>query len=174
MLPSGGTGGGGGPPAPGPGNGGGGTSLTPPRVARSAAAANLPLRSTHLIDAVAPSLPAAVDAVATARVPVGRGRLGAWVSSIANRKELEEKGIDPRRLPPGQYLTDRFPCCTWATSPSTAPGEWNLTVFGLVERPFTLTLDELKELPSVTLTFDIHCVTKWSKFDTTWTGVRCA
>jgi DMSO/TMAO reductase YedYZ molybdopterin-dependent catalytic subunit len=56
--------------------------------------------------------------------------------------------------------------------PEYAPGEWNLSVFGMVERPFTLTLEELRELPSVTLTTDIHCVTKWSKFDTSWTGVR--
>src|SRR6187200_2801487 len=89
-----------------------------------------------------------------------------------NRKELIEKGLDPSRLPPGQYLTDRFPVLHVGDVPDYAPGQWNLTIGGLVDRPFTLTLDELQALPSVTLTFDIHCVTKWSKFDTTWTGVR--
>ncbi len=89
-----------------------------------------------------------------------------------NRKELAEKGIDPSRLPPGQYLTERFPVLHVGDVPTYAPGEWSLSIFGMVDQPFTLTLDELKALPSVTPTFDIHCVTMWSKFDTTWTGVR--
>ena len=89
-----------------------------------------------------------------------------------NRQGISAKGLDPSRLPPGQYLTDRFPVLHVGDIPDYEPGQWNLNIFGLVDRPFTLTLDELKALPSVSLTFDIHCVTKWSKFDTTWTGVR--
>ena len=89
-----------------------------------------------------------------------------------NRRELIEKGYEPARLPPGQYLTDRFPVLHVGDVPSYRPGEWTLTVSGLVERPFTIDLAELEALPATTLTFDIHCVTKWSKFDTTWTGVR--
>ena len=89
-----------------------------------------------------------------------------------NRNEVIAKGFSPDRLPPGQYLTDRFPVLHVGDVPHYAPGEWNLSVGGLVDQPFTITLDELRAMPSVTLTFDIHCVTKWSKFDTTWTGVR--
>ena len=89
-----------------------------------------------------------------------------------NRQDISAKGLDANRLPPGQYLTDRFPVLHVGDIPDYEPGQWNLNIFGLVDRPFTLTLDELKALPSVSLTFDIHCVTKWSKFDTTWTGVR--
>ena len=89
-----------------------------------------------------------------------------------NRNELVERGLDPARLPPGQYLTDRFPVLHVGDVPEYAPGEWNLTIGGMVDRPYTLTFEELQALPSVTLTFDIHCVTKWSKFDTSWTGVR--
>jgi DMSO/TMAO reductase YedYZ molybdopterin-dependent catalytic subunit len=89
-----------------------------------------------------------------------------------NRTTLIDRGIDPERLPPGQYLTDRFPVLHVGDVPTYAPGTWDLTVTGLVERPFTIGLDELREMEPVTLTFDIHCVTKWSKFDTTWTGVR--
>ncbi len=89
-----------------------------------------------------------------------------------NRKELVDRGLDPVRLPPGQYLTDRFPVLHVGDVPTYGPGEWSLTVGGLVEQPFTIGLDELRELPAVELTFDIHCVTKWSKFDTTWRGVR--
>ena len=89
-----------------------------------------------------------------------------------NRKEVEEQGYDPNRLPPGQYLTDRFPVLHVGDVPTYAPGEWNLAIGGLVDNSFTLTFEELTALPSVTLTTDIHCVTKWSKFDTVWRGVK--
>jgi DMSO/TMAO reductase YedYZ molybdopterin-dependent catalytic subunit len=89
-----------------------------------------------------------------------------------NRKQLAERGLDPDRLPPGQYLTDRFPVLHVGDVPTYGPGQWDLTISGLVDQPFTIGLDELQAMPSVTLTYDIHCVTKWSKFDTTWTGVR--
>ena len=89
-----------------------------------------------------------------------------------NRKQLADKGIDDARLPPGQYLTERFPVLHVGDVPSYAPGEWDLKIFGLVDKPFTINLDELKSMPAVTLLTDIHCVTKWSKFDTTWRGVR--
>lgn len=89
-----------------------------------------------------------------------------------NRAELAERGYDPARLPPGQYLTDRFPVLHVGDVPTYQPGEWSLAVDGLVERPFTLDLEALRTRPAVQLTRDIHCVTKWSKFDTHWTGVR--
>ncbi|MEY3806714.1 MAG: hypothetical protein RIR69_1526 [Actinomycetota bacterium] len=89
-----------------------------------------------------------------------------------NRKEVADKGYDPDRLPPGQYLTDRFPVLHVGDVPTYAEGEWNLTIGGLVDKPYVLTFDELTALPSHTITTDIHCVTKWSKFDTQWRGVR--
>lgn len=89
-----------------------------------------------------------------------------------NRDELATKGIDGSRLPPGQYLTERFPVLHVGNVPVYKPGEWDLKIYGLVEQPITLNFEELKALPSVTFITDIHCVTKWSKFDTTWTGVR--
>ena len=89
-----------------------------------------------------------------------------------NRDALAAKGYDPVRLPKGQYLTDRFPVLHVGDVPSYGAGEWNLSITGLVDQPFTISLDELKAMPAATLTFDIHCVTKWSKFDTTRTGVR--
>ena len=89
-----------------------------------------------------------------------------------NREQLVNKGIDDARLPPGQYLTERFPVLHVGDVPTYAPGDWDLKIFGLVDKPFTINLDELKGMPTVTLLTDIHCVTKWSKFDTTWKGVR--
>jgi DMSO/TMAO reductase YedYZ molybdopterin-dependent catalytic subunit len=89
-----------------------------------------------------------------------------------NRAQLAQRGYDPSRLPPGQYLTDRFPVLHVGDVPTYEPGQWDLAVNGLVGRPFTLDVDALHALPATTVTVDIHCVTKWSKFDTTWTGVR--
>ena len=89
-----------------------------------------------------------------------------------NRRALVDQGYDPSRLPPGQYLTQRFPVLHVGDVPTYEPGQWDLTITGLVDEPFTVDLDELRALPSVMPTFDIHCVTKWSRFDTTWTGVR--
>ena len=89
-----------------------------------------------------------------------------------NREQLANKGIDDARLPPGQYLTERFPVLHVGDVPTYEPGDWDLKIFGLVDKPFTTNLDELKSMPAVTLLTDIHCVTKWSKFDTTWKGVR--
>ena len=89
-----------------------------------------------------------------------------------NREQVAKQGYDASRLPPGQYLTERFPVLHVGDVPTYAPGEWNMKIFGLVHQEFILTLDELKAMPAVTLTTDIHCVTKWSKFDTVWKGVR--
>ena len=90
-----------------------------------------------------------------------------------NRKQLEAQGIDAARLPPGQYATDRFPVLHVGDVPEYADdlADWDLRLTGLVDTPMTLSFDELQTLPTADETFDIHCVTKWSKFDTRWTGV---
>ena len=77
------------------------------------------------------------------------------------------------RLPPGQTLTDRFPILHEGEVPDYGDGsKWSLRVFGLVDGERIFALDELKELPRTTVVCDIHCVTRWSKFDTVWEGVR--
>jgi DMSO/TMAO reductase YedYZ molybdopterin-dependent catalytic subunit len=88
------------------------------------------------------------------------------------RKQAEKLGIDPDRVPPGQYLTERFPVLTVGPSPKYDLATWDFAVFGEVERDVTLSWDELNALPQHDVTLDIHCVTRWSKLDTTWTGVR--
>jgi DMSO/TMAO reductase YedYZ molybdopterin-dependent catalytic subunit len=90
-----------------------------------------------------------------------------------NRKALQERGIDPARLPPGQYHTDRFPVLHVGDVPSFPNlDDWTFRIEGLVEREVELRWEDVMALPAVDLTTDIHCVTKWSKFDTVWTGVR--
>ena|SRR2546423_769471 len=88
-----------------------------------------------------------------------------------NREEVIRRGYDPARLPPGQYLTDRFPVLHAGDVPDVDLGRWSLRVFGLVENELTFTWDEFQSLPRTTAVCDIHCVTKWSKFDTPWGGV---
>jgi DMSO/TMAO reductase YedYZ molybdopterin-dependent catalytic subunit len=91
--------------------------------------------------------------------------------SRAERK-VEEAGYDPARLPPGQYLTDRWPVLHAGTVPHTDLATWDFQVFGEVEEPLRLSWDEFRALPSTEITIDIHCVTRWSRFDTSFKGVH--
>ena len=77
----------------------------------------------------------------------------------------------PDRVPPGQYVTNDFPVLSAGPTPRTPLDEWTFAIRGNVERPVSWSWEEFLALPSETVTVDIHCVTKWSKLDTTWTGV---
>jgi len=87
------------------------------------------------------------------------------------KRQAEKLGVDPARVPPGQYLTERFPVLTVGPNPAYDLSGWDFTVFGEVENELKLSWDELQGLPQRELTVDIHCVTRWSKLDTTWIGV---
>jgi DMSO/TMAO reductase YedYZ molybdopterin-dependent catalytic subunit len=87
-------------------------------------------------------------------------------------QKLVERGLDPARLPPGQYLTEKWPVLHAGTVPRTDLTTWDFKVFGEAEEPVTLTYDELQALPQTEITVDIHCVTRWSRFDTSFTGVH--
>jgi DMSO/TMAO reductase YedYZ molybdopterin-dependent catalytic subunit len=82
-----------------------------------------------------------------------------------------EKSADAARLPPGQYLVRGFPVLSAGPTPHTPLERWTFTINGQVDPQKTWTWDEFRRLPTETVTKDIHCVTKWSKFDTAWTGV---
>ncbi len=88
-----------------------------------------------------------------------------------NRRALEAQGIDPARLPPGQYSTQRFPVLHAGAIPQVELATWDFTVDGAVASQMTWTWDEFRQMPGADRTVDIHCVTKWSKFDTNWAGV---
>lgn len=75
------------------------------------------------------------------------------------------------RLPPGQYVARDFPVLHVGSVPAFDPAAWRLRVFGAVEKPFELSWREFEALPVKTVSADIHCVTRWSKFDTRWEGV---
>jgi len=84
---------------------------------------------------------------------------------------LEKLGINPDRLPPGQYHTKRFPILNVGSVPDIDPTTWDLKIGGLVGKPQRYSWSDVMNMPTVSVTTDIHCVTKWTKFDTTWTGV---
>jgi DMSO/TMAO reductase YedYZ molybdopterin-dependent catalytic subunit len=75
------------------------------------------------------------------------------------------------RLPPGQYTVENFPVLSAGPTPHTPLDAWTFEIIGEVDEPHRWTWEEFRALPSETVTVDIHCVTKWSKFDTAWEGV---
>src|SRR5205807_4103570 len=83
------------------------------------------------------------------------------------RQDADTRG----RLPPGQYLVRGFPVLSAGPTPRTPLAEWTFSITGEVDEPKIWTWEQFRALPSETITRDIHCVTKWSKLDTTWEGV---
>jgi DMSO/TMAO reductase YedYZ molybdopterin-dependent catalytic subunit len=94
---------------------------------------------------------------------------GGFVSRGFRRRGAAEG--DASRIPPGQYLTRDFPVLSAGPTPRTPLEGWSLTLDGAVDEPRRWSWAEFLALPSETVTVDIHCVTKWSKLDTTWRGV---
>jgi DMSO/TMAO reductase YedYZ molybdopterin-dependent catalytic subunit len=95
----------------------------------------------------------------------------AFTRGFHGRRQTD---VDPARLPPGQYETRDFPVLSAGPTPHTPLGEWSFAIGGAVGEARSWTWEEFTALPSETVTVDIHCVTKWSKFDTSWTGVPVA
>jgi DMSO/TMAO reductase YedYZ molybdopterin-dependent catalytic subunit len=87
------------------------------------------------------------------------------------KRQAEKLGIDPARVPPGQYLTERFPVLTVGPNPDYDLNTWDFQLYGEVEDELQLSWKELNALPQTDVTVDIHCVTRWSKLDTAWRGV---
>jgi len=86
-------------------------------------------------------------------------------------KGRREPAADSSRLPPGQYLVRDFPVLSAGPTPHTPLAEWSFTITGAVDADTTWSWEEFRKLPTETVTKDIHCVTKWTKLDTSWTGV---
>ena len=78
--------------------------------------------------------------------------------------------LDPR-LPPGQIVTRKWPVLHYGTVPVVDPGRWRFRVRGAVERPFEIGWQELDALPKRETRCDIHCVTRWSRYDNVFGGV---
>lgn len=92
--------------------------------------------------------------------------------SIFSRRQKQDEVAGENRLPPGQSLTQRFPVLHYGPTPVYQNlADWDLKVFGLVEEEVAWDWDAFNQLPRSKVTMDIHCVTRWSKFDTDWEGV---
>lgn len=89
-----------------------------------------------------------------------------------SRRSDEQTMQEAGRLPPGQALTRKFPVLHYGPIPVFDEATWTLRVFGEVAAEKQWTWAEFTRIPTVTVTVDIHCVTGWSKFDTTWEGPR--
>jgi DMSO/TMAO reductase YedYZ molybdopterin-dependent catalytic subunit len=87
------------------------------------------------------------------------------------RKNLERKMREDGRLPPGQSATLKWPVLHEGSIPVFNPQTWDFRVTGLVENPVMLSWEEFNRLPQIEITTDIHCVTRWSRFDNRWQGV---
>jgi DMSO/TMAO reductase YedYZ molybdopterin-dependent catalytic subunit len=88
---------------------------------------------------------------------------------------LRQRGLtdeEKARIPPGQHMVRDFPVLHAGALPyENPPTDWDFRVVGQVESPMRWDLGELRALPTATVGCDIHCVTTWSKLDTTWEGV---
>jgi DMSO/TMAO reductase YedYZ molybdopterin-dependent catalytic subunit len=91
--------------------------------------------------------------------------------NIFGRKEEEQRAKREGRLPPGQAVTQKFPVLHYGPVPTFDPNQWDLRVWGEVEREVRWTWEEFNQLPRTSLHMDIHCVTRWSKLGTNWEGV---
>lgn len=93
------------------------------------------------------------------------------MNSVFNRRQEEERVKRERRLPPGQSLTKKFPVLHYGPIPPFDPQTWDFRIWGEVEEERHWAWGEFQQLPRTQITMDIHCVTRWSKFDTVWEGV---
>ena len=87
------------------------------------------------------------------------------------RREKERAMQQAGRLPPGQSLTLKWPILHEGSVPRFDTERWDFRVFGLVEKPIRLSWEEFTRLPMREVLADMHCVTRWSRFDVRWEGV---
>jgi DMSO/TMAO reductase YedYZ molybdopterin-dependent catalytic subunit len=75
------------------------------------------------------------------------------------------------RVPPGQYLTQKWPVLHYGSVPRFDPKTWSFRVFGKVLNEFTLNWEDFNKLAMTTVVADMHCVTTWSRLDQRWEGI---
>jgi DMSO/TMAO reductase YedYZ molybdopterin-dependent catalytic subunit len=102
---------------------------------------------------------------------IGQIEVFMFTNQSADRRKEEERVSMEGRLPPGQSLTLKFPVLHYGPVPHFNPATWQFRVWGEVEEEQEWNWDEFNKLPRSRIEMDIHCVTRWSKFDTVWEGV---
>ena len=88
-------------------------------------------------------------------------------------KTAPDQGLGDR-VPPGQFVTEKFPVLTYGSEPEINIATWKIRVFGLIQQEITLNWAQFSALPWRTVNADFHCVTQWSALDNTWEGVGFA
>ena len=86
-------------------------------------------------------------------------------------KGKRRDNVSSSRVPPGQHVVTDFPVLSAGPTPRVSVDQWTFSIAGEIDEPKRGTWREFRALPAETVTKDIHCVTKWSKLDTTWQGV---
>jgi len=89
-----------------------------------------------------------------------------------DERKVTAAGIDPARLPPGQHMTVKWPVLHAGSVPTVDLATWRFRVTGEVEHPLELTWEALNALPRSACVQDIHCVTRWSRFDAQFEGIH--
>ena len=118
-----------------------------------------------------PSTPPTATGVLAGRAPRCPGGESADETDLARVSWSPASHQRRSRVPPGQYVTRGLPVLSAGPTPHTPLAEWSFTIHGAVAEPVSWSWGEFPALPSETITTDIHCVTKWSKLDTSWRGV---
>jgi DMSO/TMAO reductase YedYZ molybdopterin-dependent catalytic subunit len=96
--------------------------------------------------------------------------MGGFISRGFGGRRRAPEGL-AERIPPGQYYERGFPVLTAGPTPRVGPEEWRLRIDGMVGRPREWNWETFHELAFETVPCDIHCVTKWSKLETSFRGV---
>ncbi|HEY8226832.1 MAG TPA: sulfite oxidase-like oxidoreductase [Pyrinomonadaceae bacterium] len=91
--------------------------------------------------------------------------------AIISRGFSGRRTAGDQKLPPGQYLTPDFPVLSAGPTPHVPLDQWEFTIDDGDKVLQRWDWKSFRDLPTETLTVDIHCVTRWSKFGTTWEGV---
>jgi DMSO/TMAO reductase YedYZ molybdopterin-dependent catalytic subunit len=86
-------------------------------------------------------------------------------------ERFDARATEADRLPPGQIVTRKWPVLHYGTVPIVDLTTWRFSLTGLVDRPLTITWDELIALPRRETLCDMHCVTRWSRYDNVFEGV---
>lgn len=84
---------------------------------------------------------------------------------------IDARTAEDRRLPPGQIITRKWPVLHFGTVPAVDLAAWRFDVYGAVEQPLSLSWADLQALPRQQTVCDIHCVTRWSRYDNAFEGV---
>jgi DMSO/TMAO reductase YedYZ molybdopterin-dependent catalytic subunit len=94
----------------------------------------------------------------------------AAFNSFRRQLNAREQAVADR-LPPGQYLTEKWPVLHYGNVPQVDLATWTFTLNGLVDEPRQLSYSEMEHLPRREVKADVHCVTRWSLLDSTWSGI---